>query len=261
MKQRNEVAAVLTQSPRTALVTGAAQGIGYAVASQLAADGHNVVLVDVDGEQLAAAASRLENARYAVSAFQGDVASSQCAPDAVSQAERIFGGLHILINNAGISPSHSGRSQDLEDVPLAEWERVLAVNLTGPFLFSRAALPLMKRAGWGRIVNFSSQGGRTRSLLSGAHYGATKAGLIGFTRVLAGQVGQHNITANCIAPGRIDTEQSRGFGDTAAFLEQVPVKRLGEPDDIAAGVRYLVSDQAGFITGAILDINGGFFMP
>jgi 3-oxoacyl-[acyl-carrier protein] reductase len=172
-----------------------------------------------------------------------------------------FGRLDILVNNAGISPSHEGRSLDLEDMPVEEWDRVIAVNLTGTFLMCRAALPLMKRGKWGRIVNFSSQGGRTRSLLSGAHYAATKAGLIGFTRILAGQVGKHGITANCIAPGRIDTEQSRSFGDAAAYAAQLPVGRLGEPQDIAAGVEYLVSEGASFVTGTVLDVNGGYFMP
>ena len=149
----------------------------------------------------------------------------------------------------------------MEETDVDEWQRVIAVNLTGTFLLCRAALPLMKRGGWGRIVNFSSQGGRMRSLLSGAHYAASKAGLIGFTRVLAGQVGGYGITANCIAPGRIDTEQSRSFGDVDTYLTQLPVGRFGEAADIAAGVEYLVSDGAGFVTGTVLDINGGFFMP
>ncbi len=246
---------------RVAMVTGAAQGIGRGVAERLAGLGHHVVLFDLDPTALEAARRAIAATGGEVSAFEGDVASAVSTEAAIRFMEAQEGRLEILINNAGISPSHGGRSLDLEDIDIAEWDRVLAVNLTGTFLMCRAALPLMKRGKWGRIVNFSSQGGRTRSLLSGAHYAATKAGLIGFTRILAGQVGRHGITANCIAPGRVDTEQSRSFGDTDTYLAQIPAGRFGVPGDIAAGVEYLVSPEAGFVTGAILDINGGFFMP
>ncbi|HEX7783011.1 MAG TPA: SDR family NAD(P)-dependent oxidoreductase [Sphingobium sp.] len=245
---------------RIALVTGAAQGIGHGVARRIAALGHHVALFDRDAALLAKAEGDLLAEGYQVTAIEGDVASDSSARNAIFQIEKRFGRLDILINNAGISPSHGGRSQLVEDVPLEEWDQVLAVNLTGTFLMCRHALPLMKANKWGRIVNFSSQGGRMRSLLSGAHYAATKAGLIGFTRVLAGQAGPHGITANCIAPGRIDTEQSRSFGDTETYLNQLPVGRFGEAADIAAGVEYLVSDGAGFVTGTVLDINGGFYM-
>jgi 3-oxoacyl-[acyl-carrier protein] reductase len=245
---------------RVALVTGAAQGIGFGVADRLATLGHHVVLLDRDAASLAVAAKEFGDKGYSVSSLECDVASDAFARDAISDVEKRFGRLDILINNAGISPSHGGYSQLVEDVPLEEWDRVLAVNLTGTFSMCRHALPLMKAGKWGRIVNFSSQGGRMRSLLSGAHYAATKAGLIGFTRVLAGQVGANGITANCIAPGRIDTEQSRSFGDTDTYLNQLPVGRFGEAADIASGVEYLVSEGAGFVTGTVLDINGGFYM-
>ena len=246
---------------RVAMVTGAAQGIGRSVAQRLAGLRHHVVLLDRDSERLEETRSKMAAAGAEVSAVEGDVASLESVEQAIRLVERDKGRLDILINNAGISPSHEGRSLAIEDMDIAEWDNVLAVNLTGTFLMCRSALPLMKRGGWGRIVNFSSQGGRTRSLLSGAHYAATKAGLIGFTRVLAGQVGKHGITANIIAPGRIDTEQSRSFGDTDTYLSQMPAGRFGEGSDIATGVEYLVSPGAGFVTGAILDINGGFFMP
>lgn len=246
---------------RVAIVTGAAQGIGRGVAERLAGLGHHVALFDRDADRLESARAAIAAAGGDVSAFVGDVASQASTEAVVRTVESEKGRLDIVINNAGISPSHDGRSIDIEEIDLAEWDRVIAVNLTGTFLMCRAALPLMKRGRWGRIVNFSSQGGRTRSLLSGAHYAATKAGLIGFTRILAGQAGRHGITANCIAPGRIDTEQSRSFGDTDTYLAQMPAGRFGEPADIAAGVEYLVSPAAGFVTGTILDINGGFFMP
>jgi 3-oxoacyl-[acyl-carrier protein] reductase len=243
---------------KTAVVTGAAQGIGYGIARRLAGLGHRVVLLDRDAAMLDVARAEIAGT---VSAVVADVSDEAAVCEAFARIEAELGPVQILINNAGICPAHAGRSLPVEEIPLEEWRRVLDVNLTGTFLCCRAALPGMKASGWGRIINFSSMGGRMRSLLSGAHYASTKAGVIGFTRVLAGQVGGLGITANCIAPGRIDTPQSQSFGDVAPFLAQLPVGRIGELDDIAAGVEYLVSDGAAYVTGTVLDINGGHFMP
>jgi 3-oxoacyl-[acyl-carrier protein] reductase len=243
---------------RVAVVTGAARGIGIGIARHLDARGYRVALLDLDEGALAEAATGL---RPAALALRCDVADENAVAATFDRIVADCGTVDILVNNAGICPSHAGGAQPVEDMSLAEWNRVIDVNLTGTFLCSRAAIPAMKRGGWGRIVNFSSMGGRMRSLLSGAHYGATKAGLIGFTRVLAGQLGPFGITANCIAPGRIDTAQSDDFGNMAPFLAQLPARRLGLPEDIAAGVEYLVSDAAGYVTGTVLDINGGHYMP
>ncbi|AOR79165.1 SDR family NAD(P)-dependent oxidoreductase [Novosphingobium resinovorum] len=240
---------------RVAVVTGAAQGIGRAVAERLAQTGHRLALLDVKG--LDAVADALPGSL----ALRCDVADPASVEDCVGRIAAEWGHVDVLVNNAGISPSHGGRSLPVEETDIDEWHRVIAVNLTGTFLMCRAVLPVMKPRGWGRIVNFSSQGGRMRSRLSGAHYGATKAGVIGFTRVLAGQVGAHGITANCIAPGRIVTPQSEGFGDKGTYTDDIPVGRLGETDDIVAGVEYLISERAAFVTGTVLDVNGGFFMP
>ena len=246
---------------RVALVTGAAQGIGLSVARRLAGLGHHVIMIDCDRVSLEEAEHDLAGSGGRISSHASDVSSVSDVAAALAFAEETVGRVDILVNNAGISPSHKGQSLEVDELALEEWDQVLAVNLTGTFLMCRAALPLMKRRGWGRIVNFSSQGGRMRSLLSGAHYAASKAGVIGFTRVLAGQAGQYGITANVIAPGRIDTEQSRSFGGSETYLAQMPAGRFGKAGDIAAGVEYLVSEGAGFVTGAILDINGGFYMP
>lgn len=242
---------------KVAVVTGAAQGIGRAVAERLAATGHRVALLDVNADAVEALARELPGS-LAVRCDVADVASVEACAQRIAGE---WGHVDILINNAGISPSHGGRSLPVEETDLDEWHRVIAVNLTGTFLMCRSLLPIMKPRGWGRIVNFSSQGGRTRSRLSGAHYGATKAGVIGFTRVLAGQVGAHGITANCIAPGRIVTPQSESFGDKSTYVDDIPAGRLGETDDIVAGVEYLISDRASFVTGTVLDVNGGFYMP
>lgn len=242
---------------KVAVVTGAAQGIGQALAVRLSALGHQVVMLDVNADRLARTAQELRGSL----ALRCDVADQSSVEAAVEQVDRTYGRIDILINNAGISPSHEGRSLPVEDTAIEEWHRVIAINLTGTFLMCRSALPIMKRGTWGRIVNFSSQGGRMRSKLSGAHYGATKAGIIGFTRVLAGQVGVNGITANCIAPGRIITPQSEGFGDQTSYTDDIPVGRLGETEDIVAGVEYLISEHAGFVSGTVLDVNGGYFMP
>lgn len=242
---------------KVAVVTGAAQGIGQALAVRLSALGHQVVMLDVNADRLARTAQELRGSL----ALRCDVADQSSVEAAVEQVDRTYGRIDILINNAGISPSHEGRSLPVEDTAIEEWHRVIAINLTGTFLMCRSALPIMKRGTWGRIVNFSSQGGRMRSKLSGAHYGATKAGIIGFTRVLAGQVGVNGITANCIAPGRIITPQSEGFGDKTSYTDDIPVGRLGETGDIVAGVEYLISEHAGFVSGTVLDVNGGYFMP
>ncbi|NJC33975.1 3-oxoacyl-[acyl-carrier protein] reductase [Sphingomonas jejuensis] len=243
---------------RVAIVTGAAQGIGRGIAHRLDALGHRLVLLDRDAGALTEAAATLSRPATAIDL---DVADPDAVSEAIGRVARDHGRIDILINNAGISPAHGGRSVAVEDIALDEWDRVMAVNLTGSFLTCRAVLPVMKAGGWGRIVNFSSMGGRMRSLLSGAHYAATKAGIIGFTRVLAGQVARDGITANCIAPGRIDTPQSRSFGGDETFLAQLPAGRLGAVEDIAGGVEYLVSDAAAYVTGTVLDINGGHYMP
>ena len=242
---------------KLAVVTGAARGIGLGVARHLAANGHRVAMLDLDPEALAETRDVLPDALR----FRCDIADEADVARAFVTISDQCGPVDILINNAGICPAHAGGAQPVEAIELAEWQRVLAVNLTGTFLCTRAVIPAMKAGGWGRIVNFSSMGGRTRSLLSGAHYGATKAGLIGFTRVLAGQLGPFGITANCIAPGRVDTAQSDDFGQLSAFLAQLPMRRLGLPEDIAEAVAYLVSDAASYVTGTVLDVNGGHFMP
>lgn len=251
----------MEMKPRTAIVTGAAQGIGFGVAERLALLGHRVHLIDIDARALARSIDELTDRGLAVCGSECDIADWDRVAASVAKIEDQHGPVEILINNAGGSISHNGRAHAIDDMPIGEWQRVVAVNLTGAFHMCRACLPAMKRGGWGRIVNFSSQGGRMRSLLSGAAYAASKAGLIGFTRVLAGETGHFGITANCIAPGRIATAQSDSFDDATSFIASVPAGRIGEVTDIAAGVAYLVSEEASFVTGTVLDINGGFFMP
>lgn len=246
---------------RLAVVTGAARGIGLGIAERLAALGHHLVLIDIDQQKARAAARDLVAKGWSAEGLDCDVSDWDTVRACVTGIDKANGRIDILVNNAGGSISHGGRALDIEDISIEEWNRVVSVNLGGAFLMCKACLPVMKRRQWGRIVNISSMGGRTRSLLSGAAYGASKAGLIGFTRVLAGEGGPHGITANCIAPGRVETAQSQAFDDANSFAASIPAGRIGQVADIAAGVAYLVSDEASYVTGAILDINGGCHMP
>ncbi len=254
--------AARTAPVRTAMVTGAAQGIGRAVAARLAADGARVVLVDINERALAETAAQLAAAGSAVVTVAGDVAAPDTAKRAAALAGERFGGADILVNNAGISPKHAGQKATLARMALEEWRRVLDVNLTAAFLFCQACLPSMQARRWGRIVNMSSLAGRTRSDVPGVHYGATKAGIIGFSRLLANELGPDGITVNCVAPGRIVTPLNENFSEAEnrAYLARLPVRRLGTPEEVAAAVAYLASDEAAFVTGAVIDVNGGAFM-
>lgn len=247
---------------RTALVTGARRGIGYTIAEQLYRQGCNVVIVDVNAEDIARAAARLDPTGKRVLAATADVSRSTEIGAVLRRAEDLYGGIDILVNNAGISPKHDGKKAVVLDMDEAEWRRVLDINLTGAFLCTRACLPWMKKNKWGRVINMSSQAGRTVSTIAGAHYAASKAGMIAFSRTLAAEVGADGITANCVAPGRIVTPMADEAGDdaNAAYLQRIPVQRLGNPQDIAGVVAFLASDDAGFITGATIDVNGGAFM-
>jgi 3-oxoacyl-[acyl-carrier protein] reductase len=171
----------------------------------------------------------------------------------------------VVVNNAGISPRIAGRKARVEDTPLEFWERTLAVNLTGAFLVSRAAIPLMKKGRWGRIINMSSQSGRMNTGFGSCYYATSKAGLIGFSRVLAGEVGEYGITVNCLSPGRIKTAMAATFANAddidQQYIARTPLARVGTVDDVTAAVSFLTSDAASFITGTVIDITGGFFMP
>lgn len=248
-------------SRKIALVTGAAQGIGAGIAERLAADGAHVILADILDE-VQTTASTLADKGHAVSCKQIDLGQLSSIDTFISGLIRHHGRLDIVVNNAGISPKHDGRRLPIDETPLEEWQQVLDINLTACFLIIKAALPAMKSRGWGRIINMASQAGRTKSQIAGAHYSASKAGLIGFTRTLAGEVGPFGITANCIAPGRIESPMAAMAGGevNARYASAIPVGRLGTATDIAAATAYLASEEAGFVTGVCLDLNGGHFM-
>lgn len=247
---------------RVALVTGAARGLGAAIARRLAQAGHPVVLADVlDRVDDTAAALVAEG--FQARALHLDVAEEA----AINALPRTLGDwwprLGVLVNNAGISPKVDGRKRMVEDIPLSEWQRVLDVNLTGPFLLSRAAIPVLKARGWGRVIMMTSQAARVPSTITGAYYGATKTGLMGFARNLAAELGPFGITVNSVAPGRINSDMVAGAapGMNEAFLARIPLGRLGEPEDVAEVVHFLASDAAGYLTGTTIDVGGGSYMP
>ena len=250
---------------RVALITGANQGIGYAVAQRLAADGMRVVINGQRADAVAKAAQTLSEAGADAIGLTADVSNEAAVSRMFEEIQSRYGRLGVVFNNAGIAPRIAGRRVRVEDTPLEFWERTLAVNLTGTFLVSRAAIPLMKARRWGRIINMSSQAGRMNTGFGSAYYAASKAGILGFARMLAGEVGEYGITVNSVTAGRIKTAMAGTFANPddvdRQYIVRTPMGRVGVPDDVSAAVAFLASDAASFITGAILDITGGFFMP
>lgn len=250
---------------RVALITGANQGIGYAVAQRFAADGMRVVINGQRADAVAKAAQTLSEAGADAIGLTADVSNEAAVSRMFEEIQSRYGRLDVVFNNAGIAPRIAGRRVRVEDTPLEFWERTLAVNLTGTFLVSRAAIPLMKARRWGRIINMSSQAGRMNTGFGSAYYAASKAGILGFARMLAGEVGEYGITVNSVTAGRIKTAMAGTFANPdevdQQYIVRTPMGRVGVPDDVSAAVAFLASDAASFITGAILDITGGFFMP
>jgi 3-oxoacyl-[acyl-carrier protein] reductase len=246
-------------SARVALVTGAASGIGLAIATQFVKDGFTTVMLDRSPNITAIAAGFGSE----VHAIVCDVSDEAAIHAAVDEVDARHGRCDVLVNNAGIHPKREGGKFLIEQIPMAQWQEVIAINLTSSFVFCQRVMPLMRRHRWGRIVNISSRGGRTASPVASAHYAATKAGLIGFTRIAALEGAVDGITANCVAPGPIESAMTAGSSPEvrAAFARSVPLGRYGDPEEIASAVAYFASDASSFITGAIFDINGGTYMP
>lgn len=246
---------------RIALVTGAGRGIGRAIADALAASGAAVAYLDSQAGLVEEAAAASPGQALAVAA---DIADEAAVAQALQRIVNRFGPVDVLINNAGISPKSGadGRRAEAADIPLAEWQRVVDVNLTGAFLCARAVLPGMKAAGRGAIVNMASVAGRTYCDIVALHYAATKGALIGMTKHLAGEAGPYGITVNAVAPGRIDTPMVRGTAAAAneAVRLVTPLRRLGAPRDVASTCLFLTSEAGSFVTGQVVDVAGGWLM-
>lgn len=239
---------------RVAIVTGASRGLGRAIAVMLAARGAHVI-----------AAARGENARETVDAIQAAGGAATMVPadvtdpastEALVAAAQAAGSVDVLVNNAGIT-----RDQLMLRMKRDDWDAVIATNLTAAFSLSQAVLKPMIRQRRGRIINITSVVGQSGNA-GQANYAASKAGLIGFTKALALEVASRNVTVNAVAPGMIETDMTRGLTEDAhtAWADRIPLGRLGTPDDIAAAVCFLASDEASYITGHVLAVNGGMYM-
>jgi NAD(P)-dependent dehydrogenase (short-subunit alcohol dehydrogenase family) len=241
---------------KTAIVTGGAQGMGFAIADMLADNGIRVVVCDIKGENACAAAGKINAKGNVAHGIKVDVTDEQEVGGMIEETIERFGGIEILVNNAGIL-----KPTRIEEISKKEWDMVLDVNLNGVFLCSKAVLPFMKKNNFGRIVNMSSSAGRSVSTLGGAHYTASKAGVLGLTRAMAKEISKYGITVNAVCPGLIDTEMVRHdcAPEKIKYYESVfPIPRLGTPQEVARLVLFLCIDS--YITGASIDINGGDLM-
>lgn len=243
---------------KVVIVTGAAQGMGKAVSKHFAIKGSNVVLNDMNLDTLKSAEMDFAKSGFEIYAIQGNVADSADVDNIVKKTVAKYGRIDILINNAGVL-----KPTKVIEMDENEWDFVIDVNLKGTFLFSKAVIPIMRSQNWGRIINFSSTAGKNVSTVGGAHYTSAKAGILGFTRHLAKEVAHYGITVNAVCPGLIDTEMVRKTIDSKQIEEYTktfPIKRLGTIDEVASLITFLSSQEASYITGASIDINGGDLM-
>jgi len=233
---------------RTALITGASRGIGLACAQALASTGTRVILAARDAARLEAASAAIPGSTW--------VTLDMSSQDSIKEAFAKAGPVEILVNNAAVTKDGRALRMKKDD-----WDTVLSTNLTGAFLAIQQVMQGMMKQRWGRIINISSIVGETGNP-GQANYVASKAGLIGLTKSLAQEIASRNITVNAIAPGFIDTDMTAALSDQLKenMLAHIPLKRFGKPEDVAAAVKFLASEEAGYITGAVLNVNGGMYM-
>lgn len=252
----------MEKKEKIALVTGGARGIGLAISKQLGRIGNKVVIADKIDELAQKEAESLRQEGYDIIAVPIDVSNSFSVDEAVKRVTKKWGTINILVNNAGYSPKPNGIRTSTWEMSNEEWQEVININLTGVFYCTRAIIPLMQKQKWGRIINISSMAGRTHVSIAGSHYGAAKAGVIGFTRQVAGELASFGITVNAIAPGRIRTKMVELVSEeiNKKAIKDIPVGHMGQPLDIANAVAFFASNEASFITGTTLDIDGGRYM-
>ena len=244
----------LSLEDRTAVVTGGARGLGLAIGRALVRAGARVALADIDGAAAARAAAQLGPPAEAV---EMDVTDPSSVSEAVDRVHDRLGPVSILVNNAGACALTSFHELDVE-----EWQRLIAVNLTGTFLCMKETAARMAEVGGGSIVNIGSLAGRSGGILVSAAYSASKAGIAGLTRAAAAQLAGDSIRVNCVAPSTLRTDMTAAWDPAAleGVRQRVPMGRLGEVEDVTGAVVFLASDQARYITGVTLDINGGLYL-
>jgi 3-oxoacyl-[acyl-carrier protein] reductase len=239
---------------KVAIITGSARGLGAATARRLAEEGAKVVITDIQADLAEATAAGLRADGLSAHCVVADVTRSDDVQRLVNETVALFGGVHILVNNAG-----SPRDKYLVKMSEQDWDFVIDVMLKGAFLASKSVMPHMIEQGWGRVINVSSRaymGNPTQ-----ANYSAAKAGLIGMAKALSLEEGRYGITVNCVAPGFIETEMIQALPTFESIKERAlnaqPIKRAGRPEDIADAIAFLASERAGFITGEVLHVTGG----
>ncbi|HSW20557.1 MAG TPA: 3-oxoacyl-ACP reductase FabG [Ramlibacter sp.] len=239
---------------KVAIVTGSARGLGAAIVARLAEEGAKVVITDIQGEMAQATAARLRERGLDVHCVVADITKAADVQRLFDETIATYGSVHVLVNNAGMP-----RDKYLVQMSEDDWDLVMNVMLKGAFLATRAVMPRMIEQGWGRVINISSRahlGNPTQ-----ANYSAAKAGLIGMAKALAIEEGRYGITVNCIAPGFMETEMVQALPTYETLKERAvkaqPIKRVGQPDDIADAVAFLASERAGFISGEVLHVTGG----
>ena len=242
---------------RVAFITGASRGIGYAIAESLAKDGVDIAGIDINISELQSAMKIIEDSTgrraLAIKADVGDFASME---NAAAEVNKVFGKISILVNNAGIT-----RDNLILRMKDSEWDDVMRINLTGTFNSTRSVIKGMVKNRYGRIISIASIVGLMGNV-GQANYAASKAGIIGFTKSIAREYANRGVTANAIAPGFIETDMTKKLPEdvTNALLGQIPMGKLGTPEDVANAVRFLASDDAKYITGQVIHVNGGMYM-
>jgi 3-oxoacyl-[acyl-carrier protein] reductase len=241
---------------RTAFITGASRGIGRACALSLAQTGARVAVAARSIEHLETLAGEIRAMGHEAFPVAIDLANPESIKESIAKTVQDFGPIGILVNNAGITKDGLALRMKKDD-----WDTVIATNLTGAFLAIQQVLQGMMRERWGRIINISSVVGEMGNP-GQANYVASKAGLIGLTKSIAQEMGSRNITVNAVAPGFVETDMTHSLSEElkAKMLANIPLKRIGRPEDVAAAVRFLASEEAGYITGHVLDVNGGIYM-
>ena len=241
---------------KVALITGAAQGIGKAIALKLADSGADVVIVDMNLEKAQETAKEIEGRGRRAIALKANVANLQETEAMIDETVAKLGAIHILVNNAGIT-----RDALILRMKEEDWDAVIAVNLKGVFNCTKAAVKHMAKQRYGRIINIASIVGEMGNA-GQANYSASKAGVIALAKTVAREFASRNITCNAIAPGFIETAMTQALSEKVReeLAKQIPMARLGTPEDVAEGVLFLVSDSSNYITGQVLNINGGMYM-
>jgi len=246
----------MASDAKVALVTGAAMGIGAAIAEQLACDAMTVLISDINPEEAEKTARRFRAEGLSAQALQLDVAQPASVDTAFDHIAKTYGRCDVMVNNAGIA-----KTFPFLDFPLDNWLATMNINLTGTLLCSQRAARLMVPRRWGRIINIASVAGMRAVGKGRTAYGTSKAAVIGLTRQIASELAEHGITANAIAPGPVDTPMTEVLHSPAfkeAYTSAIPMKRYGRPDEIAGAVSFLASENAAYITGTAIPVDGGF---